>query len=459
MATGPAYRDEVLKVEPKGIEPVRDEERHGRPFNIFTLWWGANVEFATLAIGALAIILGLSFVQAAVAIVVANVLGAALLGALSLFGTRLGVPQLIHSRKPFGYFGNIIPGLLNFVAGFAWFAVNTVLGVFALQWLTKMPFTLALAIMVIIQVGLAIYGYNMIHALERYMAVVLTVIFLIVSYYAFTRGNLSIPFNVKAGGFNGVTGTFIITFSIVFSYLLGWMAFSSDYTRYLPKDTPNRKIWSNAFWSLLISSVWLELVGAALATVKPIFIPTDLVTGLVPHTVAVLAMLAVIVGTVTANVLNIYSGALSALVINVPIKRWQSAVLVGLLGAILAYVGGQGNFLSLFQFFLFLLGYWVAPWVAIVAVDFFFIQKGQYKTGIFYDKSRGLAPGFWAWLVAVVLSIPFMNQYVSQSLNFAGPIAAHFPHLGDITYYVSFVLAGLIYLVLGKKEEGKDLAS
>lgn len=460
MATEPSYRDEVLKVEPKGIEPVRDEERHGRPFNIFTLWWGANVEFATLSVGALAVVVfGLSFAQAALAIVAANALGAALLGALSLYGTRLGVPQLIHSRKPFGYFGNFVPGALNFIAGFAWFAVNTVLGVEALRWLTGMPFTLALVIMVVIQVALAIYGYNMIHSFERYMAVVLTVIFAIVSVYAVQKGIWSTPFNAKTAGAGGVTGAFILTFSVVFSYLLGWMAFSSDYTRYLPKATPNRTIWLNAFWSLFISCVWLELLGLALATVKPIFVPTDLVTGLVPHAVAVLAMLAVIVGTITANVLNVYSGALSALVVDIPVKRWVSALVVGVLGAILAYVGGQGNFLLDFEFFLFLLGYWIAPWVAIVIVDYFFIQKGTYRTGIFYDRTRGVRPGLWAWLVAVAISTLFMNQYLSSSLNYIGPIARAVPHLGDVAYYVSFVVAGLLYLWWGVPEEGKDLAS
>ena len=58
------YRDRVLDVEPHGIEPVKDAERHGRPFNAFTLWFGANVEFATLITGALMVTLfGMSFWQ------------------------------------------------------------------------------------------------------------------------------------------------------------------------------------------------------------------------------------------------------------------------------------------------------------------------------------------------------------------------------------------------------------
>ena len=43
--------EQVLKVELKGIEPISEGERHGRPSSIFTLWFGANVEFATLVTG------------------------------------------------------------------------------------------------------------------------------------------------------------------------------------------------------------------------------------------------------------------------------------------------------------------------------------------------------------------------------------------------------------------------
>jgi NCS1 family nucleobase:cation symporter-1 len=448
MPVATEYREEVLKVEPKGVEAIDQVERHGRPSAVFTLWWGANVEFATLSSGALGtIVFGLSFWSTLAAIALGTLLGAAFLGALSTFGARLGVPQLIHSRKAFGYFGNFVPGVLNFVAGFAWFAVNTVLGVYALEWLLHLPFLPALAIMVVIQVAVAIFGYNMIHSFERYMAIVLTAIFLIVTYYALTEGHFGVGFQPKTlAHMGGVTGGFILMLSVAFSYVLGWMPFASDYTRYLPADTPPRRIFWNAFASTALSCIWLEFLGAALATVKPIFAPTDLVTGIVPHGVAVLTMLAVVVGTVTANVLNIYSGALSALVVGVRIRRWQSAVLVGILGTVVAIIAGQGNFLTSYENFLFLLGYWVAPWLAVVFADYFLVQRGAYRQAMFYDRS-GVRPGLWAWLAGVVAAVPFMNQTI-----FVGPIARQAPGLGDVAYFVGFVVAGLVYLAIGRRE-------
>lgn len=159
--------------------------------------------------------------------------------------------------------------------------------------------------------------------------------------------------------------------------------------------------------------------------------------------------MAVIIGTITANVLNIYSSSLSALVINVPLKRWVAAILVGLVGGVVAWIGRTSYYLS-FENFLFLLGYWLAPWTAIVLVDFFVVHRGRYTTAIFYDPRRILGRGFWAWLIGVIASIPFFNQSLYQ-----GPIALKYPQLGDISYYVSFVVAGIVYLAMTRRSASR----
>ncbi len=37
------YREQVLTVEPRGIERVHETERHGNVRSLFTLWLSANV--------------------------------------------------------------------------------------------------------------------------------------------------------------------------------------------------------------------------------------------------------------------------------------------------------------------------------------------------------------------------------------------------------------------------------
>ncbi|PWI58076.1 purine-cytosine permease family protein [Sulfoacidibacillus thermotolerans] len=457
------YGDEVLHVEPHGIDPISTEERHGKPRNLFTLWFSANLEFATLTLGALSVgLFGLNLAQAALSIIVGTALGAAAIGFLTMFGYKWGIPQLIQSRGAFGFYGNFVPAFFNFISGIGWYAVNTVLGVYALQWLLPVGFVGDLLIMIVIQAVVSIYGHNLIHFVERISAVFLAVIFLIVSVYALGHIHFGIAVNMKAPLYSGLFGSFVLAMGTSLSYMMGWLTFSSDYSRYLPQSTSFKKAFHSAFWGNVIPAVWLELLGAGLATVKNITTPTDLVTGLMPHVLVVFAMLAIILGTVTANVLNIYSGSLSLLAIDVKWvrtlapKRWVAAMLLGILGGVLSYLAGAEGYYNSYNNFLLLLGYWVSPWLAIVLVDYVLYRRHSQRIADFYEGSGRIKAGLWAFVLAIAASSFFFNQTL-----FTGLIAAKLPQLGDISYYVGFVVAAVLYILftkLGQKTQVKQAA-
>lgn len=449
MQTQEAYGDEVLHVEPHGIDPIPETERHGRTRNIFTLWFSANLEFATLSLGVLSVgVFGLNMWQAALAIIIGTVVGALAIGILTTFGYKWGIPQLIQSRGAFGFIGNMFPSLFNFIAGIGWYAVNTVLGVYALQWVLPIGFLPDLIIMIVLQAIVSVYGHNLIHFVERLSALILAVVFIVVTVFAIGHVHLNIAENVKTvSGFGGLSGAFILAVGVSLSYMMGWMTFSSDYSRYLPKNTSAKKAFHSAFWGNVIPCIWLELLGAALATVKAVYIPTDVVSGILPHWLSVITMLAIILGTLTANVLNIYSGSLSLLAIDVAWirtvapKRWVAALIVGVLGGILSYVGGQNDYYQNYSNFLYVLAYWVSPWLAVVLLDYALFRRHRSDVRDFYENAGSFRAGFWAFAIGALVSSLFFNQ-----LYFTGPIAKSMPQIGDISYYVSFIVAGILYI-------------
>jgi NCS1 family nucleobase:cation symporter-1 len=513
---GHMYKDEVLEIEPHGLEHITHGQRHGKPFQMFTLWMAANLVLATWVIGNLAVgTFGVSMVGAFVALAIGNILGAVLLGLLSTFGPRLGVPQMIQSRAPFGLLGNFGPAGLNYLAGIGWFAVNTVYGTFALAELAHLNYFIALAIMVVGQVALAVYGYNMIHAFEKWMSVALVAVFLILAVFTFKAGHYGLPFNPKAPvPFGGPTGGFIITIGLALSYAFGWMPFASDYSRYLPKSAkPSSIIWWTAL-GMFIPCLVLEWMGALTVSVAmpaaTAANPANAIAFLMPGPLAQVALLAIAVGTACANALNIYSGSMSALVIKVerspwvragiaavifggvtagvlivanstltadkeplvatPIvagatilvalvvgaavrfrfRRWQAAIVVGVLGGLLATGGSNANqAASQYSDFLLLLSYWIGPWVAVVLVDWFFKHRGSYELRALYDQSSTVRVGTIAWAVGLAVSIPFMNQSW-----YVGPIPSAHPQLGDVSYLVSFVVAGSIFAIFGRPHSG-----
>jgi NCS1 family nucleobase:cation symporter-1 len=448
---------EVLRVEQRGIEPVPAQDRRGKPNTLTTLWLGANIEFATLVTGVLATsVFGLSFWQAFLGILIGNLLGALLLGALSVSGPAYGVPQLVQSRGAFGFLGNLFPSALNFIAGCSWFAVNTVLGVFALEQLLSVSFGLGLAMMVVFQILIAVVGHHLIHTVERVLFAFLLVVFVIVSFYGFGHGHTATHFSAKTAGPLGFSGAFILTVSISFSYVLGWIPYASDYTRYLPANTSKNRIFHSVFWSMLISGVWLEALGAAFGNTKiGLSTPTQLVGGLLPHALGEVTLVAVVLGTITANVLNIYSGALSSLVLGIPLKRWMAALVVGAIGTIVSWIAGQHNYWTHYENFLFFLGYWVAPWTAIVAIDLLIVRRRQALTSdALFDRRFHWGRGFAAWVISIICSLPFMNQTI-----YHGYIANRHPGLGDVTYYVSFVVAAVVYFAITAGDKASSPAA
>src|SRR3954464_1476544 len=241
------YGTKVIAVEPGGAEFVPVHERHGSPVQLLWTWLSPNLEFATVFLGVLATgIFGLSFGQAALAILIGTGLGSvthlvlssrapgkggAPHGALSSRGPEYGVPQMVLSRISFGWFGNALPAGLNAViAGIGWFAVNSVSGAFALNSLTSMPKWLCLLIVVVAQIVIAYFGHNLVQAFERYAAPVLAIIFLIACVITFTKGSYS-----GAGSGAGIGG-FLIIVGATFGYAAGWNPYAADYTRYLPAD-------------------------------------------------------------------------------------------------------------------------------------------------------------------------------------------------------------------------------
>src|SRR5215470_20133113 len=164
------YGSKVAAVEPGGAEFIPLSERHGRPHQQFWTWVSPNMEFATVFVGFIAIWFFDQPLPAAIgAIVVGTALGSLTMGVLAARGPLFGVPQMILSRIGFGRLGNILPAGVNaLVAGVGWFAVNSVSGAFALNALLHWNTKLCLLIIVLVQLAVAFFGHNLVHAFERW---------------------------------------------------------------------------------------------------------------------------------------------------------------------------------------------------------------------------------------------------------------------------------------------------
>jgi NCS1 family nucleobase:cation symporter-1 len=451
MTTIEAAPSRVLTVEPGGIESIPPQKRHGHPWTLFATWTSPNLEFATIFVGMIAVaFFRLDFWSALLALALGNALGAASQGVLSTWGPREGLAQLVLSRTAFGLRGNILPSAINTVmAGLGWFAVNSVSGALALATLTGMPAWLALIIIVVLEVALAFVGHDLVQLFERFAAIVLGIVFLVATITVFVTVDFGAP--AQPGGFS--FGGFTLTMAAAFGYAAGWNPYASDYSRYLPKSTDKVAIGWAAGLGNFVSCTILMAAGAAVAVAVGAdgvdSDPTGSFVSEMPTVIADATLVAIAVGAIAANALNIYSGAMSFLAagIRIPfaLRRAIIAIGFGVIGFVIALIAViNADFHTTYENFLLVIAYWIAPWLGIVLVDRF-LRRGTAIASLLPDSAKYRnAAGIVSLLVAGVVSIwLFSNQKF-----FSGVIASAAPAIGDLTPLVGFVLAGLIYAIL-----------
>jgi NCS1 nucleoside transporter family len=437
------YGTQVIAVEPGGAEFIPLNERHGRPIQLFWTWTSPNMEFATIFVGVLAVaVFGLGFWAAVLALALGSLIGGITQGILSMRGPEYGVPQMVLSRFGFGYWGNALPAGLNSVtAGIGWFAVNSVSGAFALNVLTHMPKVLCLLIIVVAQVVVAFFGYNLVHLFERYAFPLLAVIFLIASGVILSKANPGVSHHT-------FPGAFLLTFGASFGYAVGWNPYAADYTRYFKPSANKRAI---ALWSglgLFLSCALLEVVGAAAATVTGANAagsnPTGAFTGLMDKPLADLTLLAIAIGAVAANVLNIYSGALSftAIGIKLPLSLRRAIVALGFgaIGFFLAW-SALPNAGTRYENFLLIIAYWIAPWLAVYFCDQL-LRRRPHEALLFDTKRTN-----WAGPVAMLAGMGISIWLFSNQTEYLGVVPTHVPAVGDLTFEVGFVITAAVYLI------------
>ena len=436
-----SYGTSVIAIEPGGAEFIPLNERHGRPLQLFWTWTSPNMEFATIFVGVLAVAgFGMGFWSAALALILGSAIGAVVQGALSPRGPKYGVPQMVLSRLGFGYWGNALPAGLNSVtAGIGWFAVNSVSGALALNVLTHLPQVLCLLIIVVVQVFVAFFGYNLVHLFERYAFPILTLIFLIATGVILSKTH-------PGASHHTIPGAFLLTLGASFGYAAGWNPYAADYTRYFKPDSNRAAI---ALWSglgLFLSCALLEIVGAAVGTAvsagNALAGPGGM-TSLLATPLADLTLLAIALGAISANVLNIYSGALSftAIGIKLPLSLRRAIVALGFgaIGFFLAW-SGLHNAGAKYTNFLLIIAYWIAPWLAVVFCDML-LRRNPDESLLFATHRTN-----WAGPVAMLAGMGISIWLFSNQTEYLGVVPTHVPSVGDLTAEVGFLITAVIYL-------------
>jgi NCS1 family nucleobase:cation symporter-1 len=250
--------------------------------------------------------------------------------------------------------------------------------------------------------------------------------------------------------------TWLLVTGLIFSYPLSWTNFASDYSRYLPEATSWRRIAIAAGAGQFVSLVFCEIIGVlfAMALGGALTDPVADLPKVLPSWYLPPFLLAIIVGSIAANVPNGYTAGLGLLALRLPVGRIASMFLIAVLTlAFRIFTLLYGHAIDLYEQWLGYVLIWTGPWIAIVVLDYF-MRSGRYSQGDLmkwrggrYWYSDGV---LWAGVAAFVLGLAASLAFSNSDL-YHSPLMTQLLGGTDLSFEAGMLVAGVVYYLMSKR--------
>jgi nucleobase:cation symporter-1, NCS1 family len=451
--------EEALRLERhNSIEPVPDHYRDAKPLDQTWIWAGANIAPINWVLGALGIVLGLGFWDTVLALALGNLVGMALFGLFVLMGQRTGTTQMVMSRSAFGRRGAYLPAFFQLVIPTGWIAINTwiILELSATLFekvgipgtdVTKVVLVL---IIMAIQVGLATLGFYAIRTFEKWTVPLTLIVLVSMSIAAWTKSGIDWNFAGEAHGAARWTAISQIMTAIGIGWGIGWLPYSADYSRFVPRDTSRRRLFFAASLGQFIPVMWLGVLGASIATTGTGADPAVIIVETF-GSLAIPVLLLVIHGPIATNILNVYSMSVAALALDVKIPRHVLSVIVGLAATAFTIVlVFAGDIATNVDSWLAGVVAWVSPWAAIMFVHYFVIRRQDIDVAALYQPARESRVGDvnWAAVASLVVGLVVTWMFLYGLVGpLQGPIARALNGV-DLSWAAGLLVTGTLYYAL-----------
>ncbi|KAI1109426.1 permease for cytosine/purines, uracil, thiamine, allantoin-domain-containing protein [Nemania sp. NC0429] len=420
----------------------------------FSIWFCMNVNLLPLAFGMLGPTYGLGLRDCALIILFFALPTAAVPAYLGVLGPKTGLRQMIQARFSFGRYGVSVPVVLNLATLVGFCIINCVIGGQCLSAVSGGSLTPVVGIVVIGVLALLISfcGYDVLHRYERYGWIPALIAIVITTGYG---GSL---LHKQAAPAPAATPAGVLSFGmIIASYMVPYATMASDFTTYLNPKFPSGRLFLYAFAGLVLPAIPLLVLGAAIGGAIA-SVPaweegyaTNAVGGVLAAMLApaggfgkfiVVLLSLTLLGNIAATTYSVTLNfqVLAPQLVRVP--RYVFALVVTAVVIPVSVRAAADFFLNL-QYFVALIAYWSAAFVAVVLVEHLVFRRGRYESyGLDEWDAADRLPWGAAALAASVLSFALVVPSVAQ-VWFTGPIART---TGDIGFELAFVVTALLYL-------------
>jgi purine-cytosine permease-like protein len=452
--------DAVGHIETGGVDHVPLERRHSRPRELGIVFFGAQMCFGIIILGALPILFGLGWWGAFSAITIGTAVGSVLFGLMALTGPRTGTNSATSGGAFFGVIGRIIGSLIVLFIAIGFYALAVWTGAQVVVAVTHRLFGLpegavelatAYAVIGAITIAVALVGHATVAAAQNVIAPVVAL--LLIVGVCIKLPNFHQDY---AGGdllLSGFWPTWLLAAVTASSLPLSYAPFVNDYARYLPARQARRGSWSAGLGIFL--GCWLALLFAAYFTSLFPDRSVDFIFGLInvsPTWFAIPLALVGLIGACGQGAIALYGSGLDTSALIPRLGRIRTTVLISLIGLALVYLGSLvWDAITLVSAFTTLLTVLTAPWLVVIVMGHFAV-RGRYVVGDLQMSTGGGKGGaYWytrgwnlyalgAWVPAVIVGLLLSNTpplLEGPLRNIAGGV--------DLSFPASAGLAILIY--------------
>jgi NCS1 family nucleobase:cation symporter-1 len=455
----------VLTIETRGIEPVPDHERHGRPVGLFWMWFGANMGILGITLGAILVTFsGLNVAQSLLVALIGAAFSFLLVGLLSVAGKRGGAPGLTLSRAVFGVRGNAGPTLVSWLGFVGWETVLCTTAAFALMALLDLAgvpggtatTVVSVLVIVVLAATIGLFGHATIMWLQKWLTWIFGGLTLVVLGFLITHVDWAAAFGTAGAPLSHVVAGVAL---IAAGTGLGWLSAGADYARYLPHTASSRGIVTATVAGSTIPLVVLIVMGASMAVGDPKLAsagdPVAAIGGALPHWMLVPYLLTAVAGLIAGADLSMYSSGLNLITGGIPVRRTTAvaidATLITLGGLYITVIAR--DFYGPFTTFLSLLAIPLVAWGAVFLVDM--SVRGRYDETALLDRTASSAywysaglrvPALAAWLLGILSGLAFANAATS-GWEYHGWFADSWLGQNGMSWLVAGLVATVLALV------------
>lgn len=459
-------QDLLGRIERRGIRFIPEAERSSGPRSMGFVFFGTQMTYGSVAIGALPVAFGLGWLSAFLAILVGTLVGAVIVGLMALMGPKSGTNGTVTSSAFFGLRGRYIGSFITQIIDLGYFAM--------ILWVSAPP---------LVQAGQALFGWGTGTTALTAALLVIAALVLILGIF----GHATLVWSETVVSYASLAGLLILAgfclphaaaapdpksnplvlghywpslmlaMTVTVANAISYAPFAGDYARYLPGRTRTAPLFWWPFGGMvlgcLIACLCGEIIGLA---VHDPFNPNAQMLGFLPPALILPVVAIGLAGNAANGAMVVYNGMLDLQAILWRLSRPGVGLLFGLIGLVLAYLGlivfSAANAIVALCSIVTVL---VTPWSIINILGYRRIRGRFQPAALQAFGAEGPASPYWyragfnpaaviAWTVASVTGLLF-----SDTALFVGPLSQA-AHGVDLSFLTAAVLAAVLYPPLNR---------